>query len=309
VTDPDWRDHCELLEQLGAVTSASVRAYRGEPAAQSPFAWTEDTADTERLLRGMVLDCVRLQLAAGTDHAAGVAALLRSKTTSNAFFVVVRSVLDALAPAWWILEPGTRLTEPGALAAEPSEVPQLTMRTTAARLLCYLAADARQYRQVPDGVGGFGRGSGAETRFDRYVKLAEVVAQADVARSPAHKDWTVAAQKWLGFGALAGDLCSVLDQPAPARNPYNFLSGLAHAHPTFVTAGAVEVESPAPTRIMQFSPRPHEIDRWCRYVARAGYAVSLAVYAAHGWPVGPIHGWYDSWRDLPTVDWPGNDPR
>ena len=150
--------------------------------------------EIERQLRGMLLDSVRLQLAAGANHLDGIGALLRPAGPSNAFFVVVRSVLDALGPAWWILSPGTQLVVPGGATCTAPDDPAATMRTTAARLLCYLAADARQYRDVLIALHGSIIDPDLQGRFDRYEQFATLVAPNAIRRSPTHHDWTIDGQ-------------------------------------------------------------------------------------------------------------------
>ena len=90
--------------------------------------------------------------------------------------------------------PGTQLVVPGGATCTAPDDPAATMRTTAARLLCYLAADARQYRDVLIALHGSIIDPDLQGRFDRYEQFATLVAPNAIRRSPTHHDWTIDGQ-------------------------------------------------------------------------------------------------------------------
>lgn len=298
-----WGLHALRLEGARQIVAELIRVHGALPAASSPFAWMNVVDESERALRLVLLDSVRLQLSAATDHLAGMSALIAAPVVSRSFFVAVRSVLDALSPAWWILSPGCSLAPVEGTAEVAPVVDLAASKSTAARLLCYLAADVRQYANVLKATTGKVGDPSVAERFERYARWADAVAPGAVVGVPSKANWSVAGARWPGFTAMAGDLAVVLDRPAPSSNPYQFLSAITHVHPTFVMRGATVLSRSAETgvRMVQLSPTPAMIDRWSRYTARAVYAVSLAVLGVHGWSADGIQQWYRGWQLLPEV--------
>jgi hypothetical protein len=168
-----WSQHAHLLGMATTAINTQTIANQGMPVAGTPLAWQGAPDDAERMLRVLLLDSLRVQLAAGVDHLAGLAAVLRGPAPGRSFWVIVRAVIDALAPAWWILEPAHDHT---VRSSEDVSEAANTMTPVAARLLCYLAADARQLNKLLRKLNGPETEAGVEARFAKYEYLATLVA-------------------------------------------------------------------------------------------------------------------------------------
>jgi hypothetical protein len=123
-----------------------------------------------------------------------------------------------------------------------------------------------------------------------------------IGKAQGNKEWRVGGESWPDFTTLAGGLCTAVDEREEIDNPYGYLSGHAHAHPTFILEGRYpDTTPPDRPREKRLAPSPRYIDAWTRFAARAFYLVALGVFDAHGWNQHDLHTWYAEWKKVEMV--------